>query len=40
MMEATKDAVRERSTRLERAMRPIAIHRDAPGCGHGSGHAH
>jgi hypothetical protein len=40
MMEATKDAVRERSTRLERAMRPIAIHRDAPECGHGSGHAH
>jgi hypothetical protein len=40
MMEATEDAVRERLTRLERAMRPIAMHRDAPGCGYGSGHTH
>jgi hypothetical protein len=40
MLEATEDAVRERLTRLERAMRPIATRRDAPGCGHGRGYAH
>jgi hypothetical protein len=40
MIASTEDAVQERPTRLEGAMRPIATHRDAPGCGHGPGHPH